>query len=271
MAFTPEGPVAIELLTQNNIRLISLSVSLGSYTHLQGWIMDAAHRKASRTVCCANVHMVVEAEQRPEVAKAVNGADWVTADGVPLVWALRALYGIRQERIAGMDLAISTLQRAANENVSVFFYGSTTDVLARLQEACQSRFPSLNIAGMISPPFRLATSDEDEQAIEQITQSGAGLVFVILGCPKQELWMARMRGRIPAVMIGLGGALLVLAGYQRRAPQWMQKNGLEWLFRLIQEPRRLFKRYAVTNSLYAWYVCRAWLKKPNRKHRLHRK
>ncbi|MFD2934150.1 WecB/TagA/CpsF family glycosyltransferase [Spirosoma flavum] len=250
---------AVSRSLSERLHLISLNLSPGSYSQLQDWIINAAHQRESRTVCCANVHMVIEAKQNPAIAEAVNSADWVTPDGVPLVWALRGLYGLRQDRIAGMDLAVSLLQRAADEGISVFFYGSTPQVLERLSQTCLERFPALQIAGVLSPPFRKTTPGEDNTISKQISDSGAGLVLVILGCPKQELWMAQMRGRIPAVMIGLGGALLVLAGFQTRAPLWMQQNGLEWLFRLAQEPRRLFKRYAVTNSLYIWYVGVQWI------------
>lgn len=240
-------------------RVISLNVSLGNYAHLQDWVIEAARHRESRSVCFANVHMVVEARRNAAIAQAVNSADWVAPDGVPLLWAMRGLYGLRQERIAGMDAISSLLQKAAEAGISAFFYGSTPDVLDEIRRICAREFPSLQIAGMVSPPFRPMTPAEETDVIDEITASGAGLVFVALGCPKQELWMARMRGRIPAVLLGIGGALPVLAGQQTRAPRWMQKIGTEWLFRLMQEPRRLFKRYTVTNSLYIYYFVRQFL------------
>ena len=236
--------------------IISLNVSQGQYGHVQDWIIAQAHRRESRMICCANVHMVVEAHRNPAIAQAVNQADWVTPDGVPLVWAMRGLHGIRQERIAGMDLVATLLRRAADEGVSVFFYGSTPQLLDRIRQTCQEQFPALKIAGMLSPPFRPSTPEEDNETIEQISRSRAGLVFVALGCPKQELWMSRVQGRVPAVMLGIGNALAVIAGEEARSPRWMQKAGLEWCFRLAQEPKRLFKRYAVTNSLYVYYILR---------------
>jgi N-acetylglucosaminyldiphosphoundecaprenol N-acetyl-beta-D-mannosaminyltransferase len=242
-------------------KLISLNISVGSYDSVQDWMIQEARRRVSRMVCFANVHMVVEAQRNATIAQAVNNADWVTPDGVPLVWAMRGLHQVKQERVAGMDITASLLERASKEGISVFFYGSTPQLLDRIREVCNDRFPSLQIAGMISPPFRAPTPAEDSETITQISASGAGLLFVALGCPKQELWMSRMQGKIPAVMLGIGNALAVFAGEEERSPGWMQKAGLEWCFRLAQEPRRLLKRYAVTNSLYVYYILRQFMKK----------
>lgn len=240
--------------TNPRVNLISLNVSIGSYDYVQNWMIQEARRRVSRMVCFANVHMVIEAHRNSAIATAVNKADWVTPDGVPLAWAIRGLHHVKQERVAGMDITASLLEQAARDGVSVFFYGSIPEVLERIREKCHERFPTLQIAGMISPPFRPSTPEEDEATIKEISDSGAGLLFVALGCPKQELWMSRMRGRIPAVMLGIGNALAVFAGEEARSPAWMQRVGLEWCFRLAQEPKRLFKRYAVTNSLYVYYI-----------------
>ena len=215
-------------------------------------MMNAAHRR-SRTVCFANVHMVVEAHLHSTVASAVNKADWAITDGMPLVWAIKSLYGLKQDRVAGMDMILSLLDRAEKENISIFFYGCTPDVLQRVRQFCLHNFPSIKIAGTISPPFRALTNEEEKDVIETINNSGAGLVFVALGCPKQELWMEHMKHRIQAVMLGIGGALPMLIGEKKRAPKWIQRIGFEWLFRLVQEPRRLFKRYAVTNTLFVYF------------------
>jgi N-acetylglucosaminyldiphosphoundecaprenol N-acetyl-beta-D-mannosaminyltransferase len=249
-----QSPSLTHPVLNQRVSVISLDLSVGAYDQLLDCVIQAAHQHTPRSVCFANVHMVMEARRSPSIAKAVNGADWVVPDGVPLLWAMRGLHKLHQERIAGMDATSSLLSRAATEGISVFFFGSTPDVLEQVQRLCLEMHPSLRIAGMVSPPFRPATPEEDEDTIRTITASGAGLVFVALGCPKQELWMARMRGRIPAVLLGVGGALPVLAGHQARAPHWIQRAGIEWLFRLVQEPRRLFKRYALTNSLYVYYI-----------------
>jgi N-acetylglucosaminyldiphosphoundecaprenol N-acetyl-beta-D-mannosaminyltransferase len=233
--------------------VVSIDLTVAPFTEQQESIIAAAVRGESRTVCFANVHMVVESRHQMELAQAVNRADWVATDGVPLIWALRSLYKIRQDRVAGMDMMPSLLGRAAEENLPVFFYGSTPDILKRCVEVCSQRFPRLTIAGTISPPFRTLSADEEETIAKEITNSGAKLVFVALGCPKQELWMARMRGRIPAVMLGIGAALPLLVGETKRAPLWVRQIGMEWAFRLGQEPQRLLKRYVTTNSAYLWY------------------
>ncbi len=162
-----------------------------------------------------------------------------------------------------MDMMPALLQRAVEESLPVFFYGSTPDSLAKCVAVCEERFPGLRIAGTLSPPFRPLTADEETAIAEQITDSGARLVFVALGCPKQELWMARMRGRVPAVLLGIGGALPILTGDTKRAPLWVRQMGLEWAVRLAQEPGRLLKRYATTNSLYIWYFTKQLLRQRN--------
>lgn len=241
------------------IRLISLDVSTESYEQTQDWIIDAAHRHESRMVCFANVHMTVEAERDEAFAQVVNSADRVCTDGLPLTWAMRLLHKRHQDRVTGPDTLNNMVKRAAEEQLPIFFYGSTPDVLSKAVAVCRQRYPSIQIAGTISPPFRSLTPDEEADIVDQINQSGARLVFVALGCPKQERWMAQMRGRVQAVMLGIGGALPILAGVQTRPPMWIQRIGMEWFYRLALEPRRLFKRYAITNSLYIWHVGRQWV------------
>lgn len=236
--------------------VISLNITLTPYQTFITSVLDTARQRVSAFGCFANAHMVVEAVQNPAFAEAVNRATWVTADGVPLAWALRVLYGIRQERITGLDVLPNLLTEAAKNQLPVYFYGSTPDVLARCAAFCQQHHPTLPIAGMHAPPFRLLTAAEQEEDINAINASGAAIVFVALGCPKQEKWVATFSHRIPAVLLAIGGALPVLVGEQVRAPRWMQQNGFEWLFRLIQEPRRLFRRYVVTNTLFVGYLLR---------------
>ncbi|GAB3726373.1 WecB/TagA/CpsF family glycosyltransferase [Spirosoma lituiforme] len=243
----------------NRASVLSLSYSLGTYQQIQESIIVAAKRGESRMACLANVHMTVEASNDPAFSNIVNEADWVTTDGVPLTWALRLRLGIKQDRIAGFDLLSDLTRRAAEEGLPVFFYGSTPDMLKQVTAKCYELYPSIQIVGTLSPPFRPLTSSEEEDIITHINETGARLVFVALGCPKQERWMAQMRGRIQAVMVGVGGALLILAGIQGRSPMWVQRAGLEWLHRLAMEPRRLFKRYAVTNSLFIVRLARQLL------------
>lgn len=206
----------------------------------------------SRYVCICNVHSVVTTTSDVEFKIAVNNADMATPDGAPIAWALRRLGHPTQERINGPDLMMKYLQEAERLDQVVFFYGSTESTLAKLRVTLAKQFPRLRIGGTYSPPFRALSLEEDEQIIEMINASGANVVFVGLGCPKQEKWMADHRGRINAVMIGVGAAFDYHAGVVRRAPIWWQRNGLEWLYRLGSEPRRLFKRYMVTNTLFVF-------------------
>lgn len=208
--------------------------------------------RQSRYVCICNVHSVVTTTTDVEFKIAVNNADMATPDGAPIAWALRKLGHPAQERINGPDLMMRYLAEAERLGQAVFFYGSTEDTLARLETALREHFPDLRIAGAHAPPFRPLTREEDEAIVEQINASGANVVFVGLGCPKQEKWMAEHRGRIRAVMIGVGAAFDYHAGVIKRAPLWWQRNGLEWLYRLGSEPRRLFKRYLVTNTLFVF-------------------
>jgi len=144
--------------------------------------------------------------------------------------------------------------RAAGSGVSIFLYGSGPETLRRLSARLVHEFPRLTIAGCYSPPFRPLTPGEDTEGVKAINDSGAGIVFVSLGCPKQETWMAEHRGRISAVMVGVGAAFEFHAGTMKRAPRWMQDVGLEWLHRLMSEPRRLWRRYFVTNSLFLAFL-----------------
>ncbi len=241
-------------------RVVSLGLTGSSYTRFIDEVMDRGRQHKPAYACFANAHMVVEAARSPAFADAVNAATWVTADGVPLTWALRFVHGQQQERVTGLDVMPTLLREAARTGLSVYVYGSTPAVLLRFQEFCARQHPSLRIAGTHSPPFRAFTPDEEIRAAEAITASGAHLVFVALGCPKQEKWMAAMSNRIPAVLLGVGGALPVTVGLQARAPRWMQRSGLEWLHRFLVEPRRLFARYFVTNSLFLYYVVRQRLR-----------
>lgn len=215
-------------------------------------ILRWAREQTSKVVCVANVHMLVEAYHNIEMNYVMQQADLVTPDGMPLVWMLKLLGAKQQDRVAGLDILQSLCCQAVDHQIQMFFLGSQNLILERMRNRLEQEFPSLKIAGMESLPFRALTPAEDDAIVETINKSGAGLVFVSLGCPKQEIWMSRHKGRIKAVMIGLGGAFPVYAGIQKRAPRWVRTVGLEWAYRLLQEPRRLWKRYLTTNPLFVW-------------------
>jgi N-acetylglucosaminyldiphosphoundecaprenol N-acetyl-beta-D-mannosaminyltransferase len=245
-------------------KILSINVSRGKHAEFVDSILDLGRKKRSSYVCVANVHMLVEAHWSKSFQDVVNHADIVTPDGMPLAKSFNALYGIQQERVDGMSLLPQLLESAIKEHMTVYFYGSSSKIIEHTRSFIKQSYPLLNVVGMYSPPFRYLTEAEEEAVIDHIANSGANIVFVVLGCPKQEQWMAEMKGRIPSVMVGIGGALPVLIGLQKRAPQWMQKNSLEWLYRLLQEPRRLFKRYFVTNSTFLYLLFREKMRQRGR-------
>jgi N-acetylglucosaminyldiphosphoundecaprenol N-acetyl-beta-D-mannosaminyltransferase len=186
----------------------------------------------------------------------IEKADMATADGSPVAFVLRRLGHVRQTRVNGPDLMWRHCERAADLGLSIYLYGGSSATLHKLLIRIKSTFPRLKIAGAYSPPFRNLTADEEDAIVNEINASGAGVVWVGLGCPKQEIWMNRHRDRIHAVMVGVGAAFDYHAGVISRAPLWMRSAGLEWLHRLCSEPRRLWRRYLTTNSLFVWYaVC----------------
>lgn len=237
-------------------RVISLELDTGLYSEFIEKIARLAKARISSFVCVANVHMVIETWQNSKFAAAVNNADLVTPDGMPLVKCLKLFYGLNQERVAGMELMPDLIAECEMKGLSVFFYGTTDEVLDRISQRIKTEHPEVIIAGTFSPPFRASSEEEETIVIEKINNSGANIVMVALGCPKQEFWMARHKGKINSVMIGLGGAFPVYAGIQSRAPKWMQLCCLEWLYRLYQEPRRLFFRYLLTNVLFLTLLTR---------------
>lgn len=213
---------------------------------VQDW--SAGHQ--SRYVCIANVHMLMEAIDSTEYRQIVNSADLVTPDGMPLVWMMRLKGQRDQPRVYGPTLMLHILEAAAREKISVGFYGGAPDVLESLVRRMQARYEGLKVAFSFSPPFRAMSQEEDHTIVEQINQSGARIVFVSLGCPKQEVWMAIHRGKVNAVMMGVGAAFDFHSGVKPQAPMWIQKVGLEWLFRLLAEPQRLWRRYLYHNPRF---------------------
>jgi N-acetylglucosaminyldiphosphoundecaprenol N-acetyl-beta-D-mannosaminyltransferase len=205
-----------------------------------------ASNRLSKVICVANVHMLMEGRKNPAMSSVLGNADLVTPDGMPLVWLISLMRGVSQDRVAGMDILLALCQQSPSHHTSLFFLGSEPKILQQMEKRLNLEFPDLHIAGMLPLPFRPLTREENDAVVETINSSGAGIVLVSLGCPKQELWMAQHKDKIHAVMIGLGGVFPVYAGIHRWAPAWIRQMGLEWLFRLVQEPRRLWRRYSQT-------------------------
>jgi N-acetylglucosaminyldiphosphoundecaprenol N-acetyl-beta-D-mannosaminyltransferase len=234
----------------SNLVVLGVPVAAVTFAQAQDRVMSWGHAHESRYVVLANVHVVVTASREADFGAVLAAADMATPDGAPVAWMLRRLGQSAQERVSGPDLTWALLGRCEAEALPVYFYGSTRRTLSLLAERIVEAFPKLVVAGFEAPPFRPITALEDAESVERINSSGAGLVFVGLGCPKQEHWMLAHRGRVNAVMLGVGAAFDFQAGTVVRAPMWMRDNGLEWLHRLISEPKRLWKRYLVTNSLF---------------------
>ncbi|MGQ9635487.1 MAG: WecB/TagA/CpsF family glycosyltransferase [Bryobacteraceae bacterium] len=230
--------------------ILGMRVDATSYEDAARRIAGWARAGESRYVAVATVNNVMEAYDSAEFRRIMNDADLVTPDGMPLVLGLRLL-GVRgASRVYGPDLTPVLLRAAEQNGLPVGFYGATSEVLALLLTRLCRRFPRLRIAYAYAPPFRPISAEEDARIVKEIEHTGVRLLFVGLSTPKQERWMAAHRGRIPAVMIGVGAAFDFLAGAKPQAPHWMQRAGLEWLFRLSTEPRRLWRRYLKHNPRF---------------------
>ena len=248
---TPSGRQGLESRS-----ILGMRVDATSCHDAARRILAWAGRGESRYVCAASVNNVMEAYDADEFRSIMNEADLVTPDGMPLVWGLRALGVGYAKRVYGPDLTPAVLAGAERGRLPVGFYGGSEENLRRLLEVLRNRFPGLRTVYSFAPPFRPVTAAEDDRIAGEIRASGCRLLFVGLSTPKQERWMAAHRGRIGAVMLGVGAAFDFLAGVKRQAPPWLRETGLEWLFRLATEPRRLWRRYLKHNPRFAaLFVC----------------
>jgi N-acetylglucosaminyldiphosphoundecaprenol N-acetyl-beta-D-mannosaminyltransferase len=229
-----------------------MRVDATSYAETADAVIERAEARAGGMVCVATAHMVIECVDDPALRRAVNSADRVTPDGMSLVFALRALGIGSATRVYGPSLLPILCARAEARGIPVGLYGGRPEVLRALVAELRRRFPRLRIPFASSPPFRALDAAEDAFVREAIRASGARILFVGLGCPKQERWMAAQRDALPCVLVGVGAAFDFLAGAKPQAPAWMQGVGLEWLFRLAAEPRRLWRRYLVGNARFLY-------------------
>jgi N-acetylglucosaminyldiphosphoundecaprenol N-acetyl-beta-D-mannosaminyltransferase len=213
-------------------------------------IIAWASEGSARTVGVATVNNVMESVDDDAFRRIMNGCDLVTPDGMPLVWALSLLGVEGATRVCGPQLTPLLLARAEERSITVGFYGGDEETLEGLRRVAAQRWPSLRVAYAYSPPFRSLTAAEDAEIVGAILGAGVQLLFVGLGCPKQERWMAEHVDRLPIVTIGVGAAFDFLAGTKRQAPRILQRTGLEWAFRLVSEPRRLWRRYLRQNPRF---------------------
>ncbi len=241
---------------------------LGAPIDVLGWddalarVAVWANQRESRVVCFCNAHAVVTYGRDADFAKAIDSADLAAPDGAPVAWMLRLLGHSEQPRISGPDLMLACLAQAELNEHSVFLLGSSKATLVTLRKRLRTRYPKLLMVGALSPPFRPLSAEEDARIVQHIQRSGAQIVFVALGCPRQEQWMAAHRGRIASVMMGVGAAFDFHAGAMKRAPRWMRRFGLEWLHRLINEPKRLAWRFVDTNTVFVFRALAQLLARP---------
>lgn len=211
-------------------------------------------------VCCAPAHLIIDAGEQPAVRDALNAADLVTPDGMAVVWLLKLRGTKGVERVYGPDLLQAACRYGLERGWSHYFYGGAPEVTAGLVRRLQSANPGLRVAGVDCPPFRTLSDDEQNTALERIRASGAHIVWVGLGSPRQELWMHAHRAALPGkTLVGVGAAFDFLSGSKAQAPRWVQRSGLEWLFRLVNEPGRLWRRY-IRYPRFIWQALRQTLR-----------
>jgi N-acetylglucosaminyldiphosphoundecaprenol N-acetyl-beta-D-mannosaminyltransferase len=230
------------------VSAINMAQALSS---IDGWIA----RRQQNYVCISGVHGLIESQRDEGLRRIHNEAGLVTPDGMPLVWLSRLHGHGHVERVYGPDLMLALCERSLLKGHKHFFYGGGEGVPELLTNNLRRRFPGLRVVGGYSPPFRPLSGAEDEQIVEAINEADPDIVWIGLSTPKQERWMAEHVGRLTApVLIGVGAAFDFHSGLKKQAPRWMQRNGLEWLFRLASEPGRLWHRYLVNNPLFLLLV-----------------
>lgn len=237
--------------------VLGVSISAVERPQAADLILGAAQDRVPLGVSALAVHGVMEGVADPVHQFRLNDLELVVPDGQPVRWALRWLHGIElSDRVCGPDLMADVCRLAAERGLSIFLYGSTPEVLERMVTHLSEEYPGLVVAGTRPSRFRPATDAEREADIAEIRASGASITFVGLGCPRQEIWAWETRNELQMPVLAVGAAFDYFAGDLTRAPQWMQDRGLEWLYRLRQEPRRLWRRYVILNPQYLWLVGR---------------
>lgn len=226
--------------------VLGVRISAVNLKSATGFIQKAIEDGRKEYVCVRDAHGVIRCQEDPELRSIHNQAFLVTPDGMPLVWALKRAGHLESDRVYGPDLMLSVFEAGTSKGVRHFLYGATAETLQQLQARLLAKFPKAEIAGSYAPPFHKLSPQEEADVADRLNRSGADIIWVGLSSPKQELWMARMRDRLDASMlIGVGAAFDFHAGLKRQAPRFIQRSGFEWAFRLLCEPRRLWRRYAL--------------------------
>lgn len=235
-------------------KILGVNIAVTDMTSTVAYIEQNIESLRGEYICVSNVHTTITAYADEQYLNVQNSAKIALPDGRPLSLACKRRGYSTAERVTGPDLMGNMFER--ENGIRHFFYGDKQTTLDILKQKLLSRYPAIRIAGMISPPFRDLTKEEDDEMIRRINEAKPDIVWVGLGAPKQERWMYEHRGKINAVMIGVGAGFSYHADLIKRAPMWMQKMSLEWLYRLLQDPVRLAKRYLTTNVKYMWLISR---------------
>lgn len=237
-------------------RVVSLDVDRCTHKSAVERVVGLAKSGQGSYVCFGTVHMIMESVDSPAFGARVNAADMIVPDGMPTVWMQRLQKAKNPERVRANDLMMMLLARAEKEGLKVGFYGGRREVIEAILERSGRDHPNLKIAYAFSPPFRPLTPEEDAEITSKIKESGTQILFMGLGCPKQENWMAEHKDRLACVMLGVGASFDFYAGNVKESPAWLGRLGLEWLYRLTQEPKRLWHRYLVLNPRFMWRAAR---------------
>lgn len=239
---------------ENNCTVISMGVDVVNLDSSLAIVENLALAKEGSYVCVSNVHMCMETFDDEDFKDVVNSADLVIPDGRPISWAQKLLGKSNAEQVRGQDIMNRLCKVSGSKNLNIGLYGgSSVSLLDQVVNNLKQSYPDIRITYTYSPPFRLLTNDEDQTVINDINNAKVNVLFVGIGCPKQERWMAEHKENLHCAMLGVGAAYDFIAGSKQHAPRWMQQVGLEWLFRLCSEPSRLWKRYLKQNPRFVYH------------------
>lgn len=242
------------------IEILGINTTAQRFAEAVNTLMDWARENTPHYVCTCPVYTLMMGVEQPTVRQALNSASMVTADGMPVVWMQRKLGDPGAERVYGPDLMTALCSAGVGCGLRHFFFGGTAGVANQVAEHVQHRFPGLVVAGTYAPPYAPVGNSPNQEFVTMLNESRAHVIWVGLGSPKQDIWMMRYRPVLDApLLIGVGAAFDFVAGTKRQAPSWMRRSGFEWVFRLTQEPRRLWKRYLIYNFRFLWQIWRHYL------------
>ena len=244
------------------VRMFGVSLVAVTLGEASEWLSIMAQKKETRLIFTANTEAIVLMRSNEEFRNAYSAADYALADGMPLVWFSRLIGDRLPERVTGSDLLPELCRMAEKKSLKVFFLGGTPEVTPKAVENLLKRFPALQVVGMATPWIDLSDSESvSSDLIESVNRSEPDIVFIGFGAPKQEIWLGRNNERLKTgIIVTVGGTFDFLAGKTVRAPLWMQKSGLEWLWRLLHEPKRLWRRYLIGNARFLVIAWREWRK-----------